>query len=131
MVLRSKWTAKKLTMWYNFTYSIMKRRQFQASGRHNKTRRLHFQRKLFDISDTLVMPAYSWGLGMAKKTIRGGFCPRGALRIRKMLNMVTNNRVDTTKLITHRFSGFEKVEDAFKIMDKKPSDLIKPVVFVE
>lgn len=85
----------------------------------------------FDISDMLVMPAYSWGLGMANKTIRGGFCPGGALRIRKMLNMVANNRVDTTKLITHRFSGFEKIEDAFDIMDKKPSDLIKPVVFID
>ncbi|URZ07090.1 NAD(P)-dependent alcohol dehydrogenase [Clostridium felsineum] len=85
----------------------------------------------FDVSDTLAMPAYSWGMGMANKTIRGGFCPGGALRITKMLNMVANNRVDTTKLITHRFSGFEKIEDAFEIMDKKPSDLIKPVVFID
>lgn len=85
----------------------------------------------FDISDTLSMPAYSWGLGMANKTIRGGFCPGGALRIRKMLNMVANGRVDTTLLITHRYSGFEKIEEDFDIMDKKPRDLIKPVVFVD
>lgn len=85
----------------------------------------------FDIKDTLSMPAYSWGLGMANKTIRGGFCPGGALRIHKMLNMLENGRVDTTKLITHRFDGFDKIEDAFHLMDEKPRDLIKPVVFID
>lgn len=84
----------------------------------------------FDITDTLSMPAYSWGLGMANKTIRGGFCPGGALRIHKMLEMLEHDRVDTTKLITHTFRGFDKIEDAFKLMDQKPGDLIKPVVFI-
>lgn len=85
----------------------------------------------FDIKEVLAMPAYSWGLGMANKTIRGGFCPGGALRIRKMLDMVKYNRVDTTKLITHRFNGMEEIEDAFNLMDRKSSDLIKPVVFID
>lgn len=85
----------------------------------------------FDLKDVLSTPAYSWGLGMANKTIRGGFCPGGALRIQKMLNMVAYHRVDTTKLITHRFNGFEHIEDAFTLMDQKPRDLIKPVVFID
>lgn len=85
----------------------------------------------FDVKDVLSMPAYLWGLGMANKTIRGGFCPGGALRIRKMLEIVKYGRVDTTKLITHRFSGLEKIEEAFNLMDEKPKDLIKPVVFVD
>ncbi len=84
----------------------------------------------FDIKDTLSMPAYLWGLGMSNKDIRGGFCPGGALRIQKLLNMVQYNRIDTTKLITHRYYGFDKIEEAFNIMDKKPADLIKPVVFI-
>lgn len=85
----------------------------------------------FDVKDVLSMPAYSWGLGMADKTIRGGFCPGGARRIGKMLEMVKYGRVDTTKLITHRFQGFEKMEEAFYMMDEKPRDLIKPVVFID
>jgi len=48
-----------------------------------------------------------------------------------MLNMVQHGRVDTTKLITHRYNGFSKIEDAFYLMDQKPSDLIKPVVFID
>ncbi len=85
----------------------------------------------FDIKDVLSMPAYSWGLGMANKTIRGGFCPGGAVRIHKMLEMVKYGRIDTTRLISHRLHGFDKIPDAFELMDKKPADLIKPVVIID
>src|SRR5699024_4081127 len=85
----------------------------------------------FDIKDELAMPAYSWGLGMADKTIRGGFCTGGALRIKKMLAMIENGRIDPTKMITHRFYGLDQVKDAFEMMDAKPRDLIKPVIYVD
>lgn len=85
----------------------------------------------FDIKDVLSMPAYSWGLGMANKTIRGGFCPGGALRIQKMLALIQYGRIDTTKIISHRLHGFEKIEDAFYLMDEKPKDLIKPIVIID
>ncbi|MDL2296297.1 NAD(P)-dependent alcohol dehydrogenase [Lachnospiraceae bacterium OttesenSCG-928-E19] len=85
----------------------------------------------FDISETLSMPAYLWGLGMSNKDIRGGFCPGGARRIERLLNMIQYGRIDPTKLITHRFYGFSEMETAFKLMDEKPADLIKPVVFID
>ena len=85
----------------------------------------------FDIKDVLSMPAYSWGLGMANKTIRGGFCPGGAVRIQKMLELIKHGRIDTTKLFSHRLHGFDKIPDAFELMDKKPADLIKPVVIID
>lgn len=84
----------------------------------------------FDITHNLAMPAFSWGLGMANKDIRGGFCPGGALRIQKLLEVIRNGRLDTTKLITHKFHGFEKIEEAFHLMDKKAPDLIKPIVYM-
>ena len=82
----------------------------------------------FDVSETLAMPAYSWGLGMANKDIRGGFCPGGAQRSRKMMEVVKHAPFDTTKLITHEFEGFDKIEDAFLLMDSKIPELIKPIV---
>ena len=85
----------------------------------------------FDISETLSMPAYAWGLGMANKDIRGGFCPGGARRIQKMLELIAYGRIDTTKLITHKFHGFDKIEDAFLLMDSKTPDLIKPIVYID
>ena len=74
------------------------------------------------------MPAYSWGLGMANKDIRGGFCPGGAQRSRKKMEVVKHAPFDTTKLITHEFEGFDKIEDAFLLMDSKIPELIKPIV---
>ncbi|WNY23808.1 NADP-dependent isopropanol dehydrogenase [Methanimicrococcus hongohii] len=85
----------------------------------------------FDASETFEIPAWEWGLGMSNKDIRGGFCPGGALRIEKMLEMIQYNRFDPAKLITHRFEGFDKIEDAFLLMDEKPADLIKPAVFIK
>ncbi|MDR3270133.1 MAG: zinc-binding dehydrogenase [Peptococcaceae bacterium] len=85
----------------------------------------------FDVGHTLSMPALAWGLGMASKDIRGGFCPGGALRIEKMMELIKYGRVDTTKLISHTFRGFEKIKDAFCLMDEKTPDLIKPVVYID
>lgn len=85
----------------------------------------------FDAADTLGFPAYLWGLGMANKDIRGGFCPGGARRIEKMLALIAHGRVDTEKLITHKFHGFDKLPEAFELMDKKAPDLIKPIVYCE
>ncbi|MDR2860535.1 MAG: zinc-binding dehydrogenase [Elusimicrobiota bacterium] len=84
----------------------------------------------FDNKDTFTIPAEAWGLGMGNITIRGDFCPGGAKRIEKMLEII-KYRVDTTKLITHRFEGFDKIEDAANLMEEKPADLIKPVVFIK
>ena len=85
----------------------------------------------FDPKDMLTMTAGAWGLGMGNKDIRGGFCPGGALRIEKMLALIRHGRVDPTRLITHRFQGFEAIEEAFLLMARKDSDLIKPIVAIQ
>lgn len=84
----------------------------------------------YDARDKFDIPALDWGLGMGDVTIRGGFCPGGALRMKKMLNLIQTGRVDPSKLINYRFEGFDKIEDAFKVMAEKPRDLIKPAVFI-
>ncbi|GAB7140576.1 NAD(P)-dependent alcohol dehydrogenase [Deferribacterales bacterium RsTz2092] len=85
----------------------------------------------YDISETFSIPTWAWGLGMANIDVRGGFCPGGGLRISRLLALLAHGRIDTTKLITHRFNGFDAIEEAFLLMDKKPADLIKPVVFID
>ena len=85
----------------------------------------------FDYSETFNIPAYNWGLGMSDITIRGGFCPGGALRIKKMLNLIKNGRIAPEKMLNYKFEGFDKIKDAFILMDEKPADLIKPVVHIQ
>jgi threonine dehydrogenase-like Zn-dependent dehydrogenase len=84
----------------------------------------------FDVKDNLSMSSLEWGLGMANKDIRGGFCPGGRLRMEKLLELIRYGRIDPTLIISHRFNGFDKIEDAFNLMDRKEPDLIKPVVLI-
>ncbi|MDR2619630.1 MAG: zinc-binding dehydrogenase [Propionibacteriaceae bacterium] len=84
----------------------------------------------FDVRDTLGFPALNWGLGMADKDIRGSFCPGGAERINRLLDMIKYGRIDPTLMISHKFEGFDKLPEAFDLMDKKAPDLIKPVVYL-
>lgn len=85
----------------------------------------------FDGSETFNIPTYNWGLGMSDITIRGGFCPGGALRMKKMLNLIKYGRISPEKLLNYKFEGFDKIKDAFILMDEKPKDLIKPVVHIQ
>jgi threonine dehydrogenase-like Zn-dependent dehydrogenase len=82
-------------------------------------------------SDILPVPTLAFGRGMAGKTIKGDFCEGGRVRIERLLNMVRYGRISPGKMISHRYYGFDKIEQAFEIMHKKPSDLIKPVVYID
>lgn len=85
----------------------------------------------YDVTDTFNIPTYLWGLGMSDITIRGGFCPGGAYRIKKMLNLIQAGRIAPEKLLNYQYEGFDKIQDAFTVMDEKPRDLIKPVVHIK
>lgn len=80
--------------------------------------------------DFVKIPRVEWGCGMGHKTIAGGLMPGGRLRMEKLVSLIETNRIDTSKLITHKFKGLEKVEEALMLMKDKPKDLIKPVVLL-
>lgn len=48
----------------------------------------------------------------------------------KLASLIETGKLDTSKLITHTFHGFDKVEEALMLMKDKPKDLIKPVVLI-
>lgn len=80
--------------------------------------------------DYVKVPRVEWGCGMGHKTIAGGLMPGGRLRMEKLASLMETGRLDTSKLLTHRFNGFEHLEDALLLMKDKPRDLIKPVVII-
>jgi threonine dehydrogenase-like Zn-dependent dehydrogenase len=84
----------------------------------------------FDAAASLTFPALSWGLGMADKDIRGGFCPGGKIRIERLMALIEYGRFDPTKIISHHFHGFDALPEAFDLMDRKAPDLIKPIVYL-
>ncbi len=81
--------------------------------------------------DYIKIPRAQWGCGMGHKQIAGGLMPGGRLRIEKLISLIETGRIDPSKLITHRFEGFDKVEEALLMMKDKPKDLIKPVVIIK
>lgn len=76
-----------------------------------------------------IAPVQS-GRWCAHKTIRGGLCPGGRRRLERLLAMIANGRFDPEKLVTQRFYGLEKIEDAFALMMQKNDSVVKPIVYV-
>ena len=74
------------------------------------------------------IPRVEWGVGMGHKKNVGGLMPGGRARLEKLGALVTAGRVDVSLMLTHRFHGFEHIEEALMLMKDKPRDLIKPVV---
>lgn len=78
--------------------------------------------------DKICIPRVEWGVGMGHKKINGGLTPGGRLKMEKMATLLATGKLDTTRLVTHVFEGFDKIEEALHLMKNKPADLIKPVV---
>lgn len=78
--------------------------------------------------DYVKIPRVEWGCGMGHKTVAGGLMPGGRLRMEKLASLMSTGRIDPSKMLTHRFEGFDKMEQALMLMKDKPRDLIKPVV---
>ncbi|GKX31300.1 NAD(P)-dependent alcohol dehydrogenase [Vallitalea longa] len=81
--------------------------------------------------DYIKIPRIEWGVGMGHKNILGGLTPGGRVKTEKLANLVKYNKLDPSKLITHRFEGFKNIEKALYLMKDKPTDLIKPVVTIK
>ena len=80
--------------------------------------------------DAVPIPRDEWGVGMAEKEIATALCPGGRLRLRRLLRLLENDRVDPTHLTTHEFD-FENVDEAFELMESKEDGVIKPLVSFE
>ena len=80
--------------------------------------------------DYIRIPRAEWGAGMGHKSIIGGLMPGGRLRMEKLVTLLQTGRLDTSKLLTHKFNGFEHMEESLLLMKDKPRDLIKPVVMI-
>lgn len=80
--------------------------------------------------DYVRIPRVEWGCGMSHKVVAGGLMPGGRLRMEKLVGLLQTGRLDTSILLTHKFNGFDHMEEALMLMKEKPKDLIKPVVII-
>lgn len=73
------------------------------------------------------IPREEWGVGMAEIDIVTDLCPGGSLRLKRLLRLLDQDRVDPTKMTTHEFD-FDDIQKAFDLMDTKEDDIIKPLI---
>jgi threonine dehydrogenase-like Zn-dependent dehydrogenase len=64
---------------------------------------------------------------MSDKTIRTALCPGGRERMKRLLRLLEQKRVDPTRMTTHRFP-FEQIDRAFEMMKSKQDGIIKPLI---
>ncbi len=76
------------------------------------------------------IPRLEWGVGMSDKTIKTALCPGGRERMQRLLRLIEYKRVDPTLMTTHTFK-FDDIEKAFKMMETKEDNIIKPLIEFE
>lgn len=81
-----------------------------------------------DVLNPIKIMPITWGRGMGNKQLRSTLAPGGRLRMERLRDVVRYGNFDPAKLVTHRFYGLDKVEEAFWFMEGKPADMIKPIV---
>ena len=72
-------------------------------------------------ADNVLIPRVEWGCGMSGINITNGLCPGGAVRMERLADLALMGRQDPELLVTHKFEGLEKIEDALYLMKEKPN----------
>ena len=75
-------------------------------------------------SGKLVAPYEAIYAGLADQKIVTTLCPGGKERMRRLMAMVANRRVDLSPLVTHRFS-FDRISEAIDLFSSQRDGVLK------
>ena len=78
-------------------------------------------------SGKLVAPYEAVYAGLGDQRIVTTLCPGGKERMRRLLSMVQNARVDLTPLVTHHFT-LEELPDAFELFSRQADGVMKVAI---
>lgn len=81
--------------------------------------------------ETVVLPNAAWMYGIEDKTIKTSKIQGGRAYLERLLKLTQYGRIKPELIITHRFHGLEKIEDACALMDSRDQSVIKPAVFID
>ena len=80
--------------------------------------------------DYIPIPRLAWGEGVAHKKLNAGLTQGGRVRMERMINLVKYNRIDPSKIVTHKFYGYDEIEKALEIANDRPMDMIRGVILL-
>ncbi len=77
--------------------------------------------------DKVSIPLESFVYGIGDIDIRSTLCPGGKERMRALMQMVANGRLDLAQLVTHRFD-LDQIEEAYPLFSNQEDDVIKVAI---
>jgi threonine dehydrogenase-like Zn-dependent dehydrogenase len=73
------------------------------------------------------VPLSEFGYGIADKKIVSTLCPGGKERMRRLISLIKNERVNLKQFITHRFS-LDEIEEAYRMFANQLDGVIKVAI---
>ncbi|HIF0226153.1 TPA: NAD(P)-dependent alcohol dehydrogenase [Legionella anisa] len=75
----------------------------------------------------LTVPLEAFDAGLGDHKIVTTLCPGGKERMRRLMNVVASNRVDLTKMVTHRFK-LDDILDAYDLFANQRGGVLKVAI---
>jgi alcohol dehydrogenase len=79
-------------------------------------------------SGKLVAPYEAFYAGLGDQKIVTTLCPGGKERMRRLMTMIENRRVDLMPLVTHRFA-LDDIQDAFDLFSHQRDGVLKVALY--
>jgi threonine dehydrogenase-like Zn-dependent dehydrogenase len=76
---------------------------------------------------SIGLPNKDFGFGLADKRIVSTLCPGGKERMRRLMELVKNERVNLRQLITHRFT-LDEIDEAYELFSSQGDGVIKVAI---
>ena len=78
-------------------------------------------------SGDLKIPLAAFHAGLGDHTIVTTLCPGGKERMRRLMDVIVSNRLDTRPLVTHRFS-LDRIEQAYDLFANQRDGVLKVAI---
>ena len=79
-------------------------------------------------SGKLVAPYEAFYAGLGDQRIVTTLCPGGKERMRRLMSMIENRRVDLSPLVGHKFS-LDNIEEAFELFSQQRDRVLKVALY--
>ncbi|MEN2738666.1 zinc-binding dehydrogenase [Microbacterium sp. X-17] len=80
--------------------------------------------------EEVSIPLDVWAYGGLERFLTGVFVLTGREFYTRLLRLIEVGRLDPSPLVTHRFQGWDRLEDALDLMRSRAPEVIKPIVVV-
>ncbi|UVD81650.1 zinc-binding dehydrogenase [Mycoplasma iguanae] len=80
-------------------------------------------------SEDLIIPLEFFHAGLGDNTIKTSLCPGGSERMRRLIKLVEEKRIDTSLLVSHRYK-FDDILEAYELFETRREPVLKIAIKV-